>query len=83
PDGQVVDLLVTRTGASRFSHPHVAGPSPRGTGCALATAVAVALGRGEALEAAVAGAGRWLAARIAAASTVGGERRLPDEPRPF
>lgn len=76
-DGQVVDLLVTRAGVARLHHPHIAGASPRGTGCALATAIAAELAAGRALPEAVAGAGAWLAAQIAAASTVDGERRLP------
>ena len=76
-DGQVVDLLVTPAGVTRLCHPYIGGASPRGTGCALAAAIAVALGAGRALPDAVAGAGAWLAAQIAAASTVDGERRLP------
>jgi hydroxymethylpyrimidine/phosphomethylpyrimidine kinase len=75
--GRMIDLLVTRAGTERLAHARVAGPSPRGTGCALATALAVALARGEALEPAVAWAGEWLAGQIAAAVTVAGERHLP------
>jgi hydroxymethylpyrimidine/phosphomethylpyrimidine kinase len=76
-DGRVVDLLVTGAGTARLAHARVAGPSPRGTGCALATALAITLGRGEALEPAAARAGAWLAGQIARAVTVAGERRLP------
>jgi hydroxymethylpyrimidine/phosphomethylpyrimidine kinase len=76
-DGRVVDLLVTESGLDRFAHPRVAGPSPRGTGCALGTAIAVELARGQPLGAAVARASAWLANEIAAATTEGEERPLP------
>jgi len=72
----VTDLLVTRAGTRRWAHPRVPGPSPRGTGCALATAIAIELGRGAALADAVKAATDWLAAAIAGATTVGGERHL-------
>jgi hydroxymethylpyrimidine kinase/phosphomethylpyrimidine kinase len=75
-DPAVTDVLVTPAGAHRMSHPRVAGPAPRGTGCALATAIAVELGRGADLPAAVEAATRWLAAAIASAVDVGGERHL-------
>jgi hydroxymethylpyrimidine/phosphomethylpyrimidine kinase len=73
---EVTDVLVTKGGTRHFARPRVAGPSPRGTGCALATAIAVELGRGRELAAAVESAGRWLAGAIAAARDVRGERRL-------
>jgi len=73
---EVTDLLVTALGTRRLVRPRVAGPSPRGTGCALATAIAVELGRGRELAAAVESAGLWLAGAIAAARDVRGERRL-------
>lgn len=76
-DSEVVDLLVTPNGSARFTHPRVDGTSPRGTGCALATAIAVELAGGADLAAAIARAGAWLAKAIAAATIVGGERRLP------
>jgi hydroxymethylpyrimidine/phosphomethylpyrimidine kinase len=73
----VTDLLVTAAGARAFRHPRVAGPSPRGTGCALATAIAIALGKGAALADAVDEATAWLARAIAAATEApGGERHL-------
>ena len=76
--GEVVDLLVTPTDTVRFTHRHVAGASPRGTGCALATAIAVELAREAELAAAIGHASAWLAKAIAAATTLGsGERRLP------
>lgn len=72
-NGQVEDLLVTAGGATRFPHPLIPRPSPRGTGCALATAIAVELGRGRALEAAIGAATDWLRGAIAAAEPVGGD----------
>jgi hydroxymethylpyrimidine/phosphomethylpyrimidine kinase len=74
--GAVTDLLVTGDGQRAFTHPFVAGPTPRGTGCALATALAVALGRGQTLPDAVEAATAWLGGAIAAARRVGGERHL-------
>ena len=78
PAGTVVDVLLTASGAERFSRPRTAGPSPRGTGCALASAIAVKLGGGRSLSAAVREAGGWLAGLIAAPAptTVGDERHL-------
>jgi hydroxymethylpyrimidine/phosphomethylpyrimidine kinase len=75
-EAAVTDVLVTPDGARRWSRPRVAGPTPRGTGCALATAIAVELGRGAALPAAVQAAGDWLAAAIANAVETRGERHL-------
>jgi len=72
----ITDALVTLAGVRRFSRPRVAGPTPRGTGCALATAIAVELGRGCGLAEAVEGATTWLGGAIAAATAVGGERHL-------
>ncbi len=75
-DEAVTDVLVSAGGARRFSRPRTAGPTPRGTGCALATAIAIELARGAPLEAAVQIAGDWLAGAIRDATTVGEERRL-------
>jgi hydroxymethylpyrimidine/phosphomethylpyrimidine kinase len=72
----VTDLLITPAGTRRASHARVAGPTPRGTGCALATAIAVELGRGRDLPAAVDAATEWLAGAIATAVDVGAERHL-------
>ena len=74
--GIVTDLLVTADRSRPQSHPRVAPPTPRGTGCALATAIAVELGRGADLAAAVDAATEWLTSAIAAAVDVGGERHL-------
>jgi len=57
---QAVDLLVTPEGTRTFAAPRLAGPSVRGTGCALATAIAVALGSGQSLADAVGSAKSWL-----------------------
>ncbi len=43
-----------------FARPRVAGPDPRGTGCALATAIACGLAQGQPPLAAIAGAIAWL-----------------------
>ena len=75
-DGDATDVLLSPAGESLFSSPRIAGPSPRGTGCALATAIAVGLARGETLERAVASAKTWLTRHIASARTVGDERHL-------
>ena len=75
-DGTVTDLLVTSDGERRFARPRSAGPSPRGTGCALSTAIAVELASGRPLAAAVERATDWLAARIAGAVERDGARRL-------
>jgi hydroxymethylpyrimidine/phosphomethylpyrimidine kinase len=75
-DGLVADLLVTAAGVERFPRARVAGPIPRGTGCALASALAVMLARGLPLADAVRAAGDWLAPRLAAPVAVGGEWHL-------
>lgn len=75
-EGDATDVLLSSAGESLFSSPRIAGPSPRGTGCALATAIAVGLARGEPLELAVASAKTWLTRQIAGARTVGDERHL-------
>ena len=75
-EGDATDVLLSPAGESLFSSPRIAGPSPRGTGCALATAIAVGLARGESLERAVASAKTWLTGRIADARPVGGEWHL-------
>ena len=75
-EGDATDVLLSPAGESLFSSPRIAGPSPRGTGCALATAIAVGLARGESLERAVASAKTWLTGRIANARPVGEEWHL-------
>jgi hydroxymethylpyrimidine kinase/phosphomethylpyrimidine kinase len=75
-EGEATDVLLSPAGETLLSCPRSAGPSPRGTGCALATAIAVELALGTALDEAVASAKAWLAQRIAGATTVGAERHL-------
>jgi hydroxymethylpyrimidine/phosphomethylpyrimidine kinase len=75
-EGDATDVLLSQAGESLFSSPRIAGPSPRGTGCALATAIAVGLARGEPIEPAVASAKTWLTGRIASARAVGNEWHL-------
>jgi hydroxymethylpyrimidine/phosphomethylpyrimidine kinase len=75
-EGDATDVLLSPAGESIFSSPRIAGPSPRGTGCALATAIAVGLARGEPIERAVAAAKTWLTQHIASAHAVGNERHL-------
>jgi hydroxymethylpyrimidine/phosphomethylpyrimidine kinase len=74
--GDATDLLFSPAGETLFSSPRVAGPSPRGTGCALATAIAVGLAQGQTLEGSVAAAKAWLYRRIEQAEAVAGEHQL-------
>jgi hydroxymethylpyrimidine/phosphomethylpyrimidine kinase len=75
-EGDATDVLLSPAGESLFSSPRIAGPSPRGTGCALATAIAVGLARGEPIEHAVAAAKTWLTRHIASARPMGVEWHL-------
>jgi hydroxymethylpyrimidine/phosphomethylpyrimidine kinase len=75
PD-EATDVLLGPAGETLLQSPRIAGPSPRGTGCALATAIAVELAAGATLERAVAAAKSWLTERIAQAVSVGEERHL-------
>jgi hydroxymethylpyrimidine/phosphomethylpyrimidine kinase len=75
-EGDATDVLLSPAGESIFSGPRIAGPSPRGTGCALATAIAIGLARGEPLEHAVVSAKTWLTRHIANARAVGDEWHL-------
>ncbi|HTT68337.1 MAG TPA: bifunctional hydroxymethylpyrimidine kinase/phosphomethylpyrimidine kinase [Gemmatimonadales bacterium] len=52
----VVDVLVTRDGVSRFARPKLVTRSTHGTGCTLSAAVAAGLAHGRSLERAVADA---------------------------
>jgi hydroxymethylpyrimidine/phosphomethylpyrimidine kinase len=76
PAETVLDVLVTASGAERFSRPRIPGPSPRGTGCALASAIAVKLACGRSLSEAVGEAGAWLVGLIARPVAVGDELHL-------
>ena len=58
---RVDDQLLYADGSVRvFSHPRLAGPSPRGTGCALSSAIAGYLAHGKDLEEAVGCGVDWL-----------------------
>lgn len=74
--GDASDVLSWGGGQRILTHPRIAGPSPRGTGCTLATAIAVGLAIGQDLQQAVAAAKTWLAAKIANATQVGDEWHL-------
>ena len=50
----VVDVLVTRSGATPYRNPRIQTTSTHGTGCTLASAIATGLAQGMALEASVA-----------------------------
>src|SRR5688500_20185383 len=68
---EVTDLLVTRQGVRRFSHPRRQTSSTHGTGCTLASAIATGLGQGLALEAAVERGIAFVAAAMAQAPALG------------
>lgn len=70
---QVSDTLWTREGARVFSRPRIAGPDPRGTGCALAAAIACELADGGDPRAAVGKGIAWLDSVRGQARTVGGQ----------
>jgi len=57
---RVVDWLVHQGNATALDRPRLAGPDPRGTGCALASAIAARLAEGASLSTAVAEAVTWL-----------------------
>lgn len=59
--GRIRDRLIQPDGSEQIiERPRVAGPDPRGTGCALATAIACELARGRALMTAVVAGIAWL-----------------------
>jgi hydroxymethylpyrimidine/phosphomethylpyrimidine kinase len=73
-----VDLLlsVDTDKPVRFSHPRIAGKTPRGTGCALSTAIAVFLSRGVPMEGAVGQGIDYVQGKIEASRVVGKQRLL-------
>ena len=75
-DGEATDTLLSSAGESLLAAIRIAGPSPRGTGCALATAIACELATGAPLEGAVIRAKSWLLGRIEQAVAADGERHL-------
>jgi hydroxymethylpyrimidine/phosphomethylpyrimidine kinase len=56
----IVDRLITHERTIEFVRPHVPGPDPRGTGCALASAIAWSMAEGESVPDAVRQAIAWL-----------------------
>jgi hydroxymethylpyrimidine/phosphomethylpyrimidine kinase len=76
---QVVDRLVRGPVVTTYARPRLAGPDPRGTGCALATAIATRVARAAALDQAIADAIAWLdAARTRWHPGPDGRAHLPD-----
>ncbi|MBZ0113956.1 MAG: bifunctional hydroxymethylpyrimidine kinase/phosphomethylpyrimidine kinase [Thermoanaerobaculia bacterium] len=68
---ELLDLLVSSRGVRRFVHSRIDTRSTHGTGCTLSSAIAARLGRGDELEAAVAGGIGYLQGAIAAAPSLG------------
>jgi hydroxymethylpyrimidine/phosphomethylpyrimidine kinase len=80
---RVVDRLILGPRVTPYARPRIAGPDPRGTGCALATAIATHLARGAPLGLAVADAIAWLdEARTRWQPGPDGRAHLPDHARP-
>lgn len=71
PAGDVIDVLVTRTGARYFSHPRIATRSTHGTGCTLSAAITAGLALGRPLETAVAAGLDFVHRAMAAAPRLG------------
>jgi hydroxymethylpyrimidine/phosphomethylpyrimidine kinase len=68
---EMVDLLVTGAGVTRFADSRIDTEETHGTGCTLASAIATGLAQGLPLEKAVARARRYLRAALAAAPGFG------------
>jgi len=69
--GDVVDVLATGAGATRFTHPRLATASTHGTGCTLSAAVAAGFALGRPLDRAVADALDFVHRAMAAAPGLG------------
>jgi hydroxymethylpyrimidine/phosphomethylpyrimidine kinase len=67
----LVDVLVTKEGVRRFTHPRLDTTSTHGTGCTLSSAITAGLALGCPLEEAVAEALDFVHAAIAAAPALG------------
>ncbi|MCX4246391.1 PfkB family carbohydrate kinase [Paraliomyxa miuraensis] len=79
---QVVDRLIEGSNVTLLARPRLAGPDPRGTGCALATAIAAGLALGATLREAVGAAIAWLdEERTAWHEGPDGRAHLPDHGR--
>ncbi|HVO36020.1 MAG TPA: bifunctional hydroxymethylpyrimidine kinase/phosphomethylpyrimidine kinase [Gemmatimonadales bacterium] len=69
--GDVVDVLATGAGVTRFAHPRLATTSTHGTGCTLSAAVAAGFALGRPLERAVSDALDFVHRAMAAAPGLG------------
>jgi hydroxymethylpyrimidine/phosphomethylpyrimidine kinase len=69
---EVVDVLVTRDGSRRYTHPRIATTSTHGTGCTLSAAIVAGLALGRPLAQAVADGLDFVHRAIAAAPGLGG-----------
>jgi hydroxymethylpyrimidine/phosphomethylpyrimidine kinase len=72
PGEEIVDVLATGDGVSRYRHPKIATSSTHGTGCTLSSAVTAGLALGRALERAVGDALGFVHAAISTAPGLGG-----------
>ncbi len=70
--GEVIDRLLSPAGERQYRAPRLEAPHNHGTGCTLASAIATHLGRGLALEEAVARAIAYVRAALVAAPGYGG-----------
>ncbi len=68
---RLTDVLVTRAGVRRFTHPRIITRATHGTGCTLSAAVTAGLALGRPLEAAVTDALAFVHRAIAAAPPLG------------
>ena len=68
---ELVDVLVTADGATRFTHDRIATRSTHGTGCTLSAAIAAGLALGAQRERAVADALDYVHRAIASAPGLG------------
>lgn len=81
---RVRDLVCLPGQVHVFERPRVAGPDPRGTGCALATAIACGLAQGRRMLAAISAAVAWLdVARTRCIPGPDGRVHLPDRAPPL
>lgn len=71
-EGEIVtDVLVTRTGTRRFTHPRINIPGAHGTGCTLSAAITADMALGRSLTNAVEDALRYIARAIESAPALG------------
>jgi hydroxymethylpyrimidine/phosphomethylpyrimidine kinase len=72
PGDVMTDVLVTRQGTHRFTHPRILTTSTHGTGCTLSAAVTAGLAQGHDLEVAVSDALDYVHRAMLAAPGLGG-----------